>query len=113
MLTIQLRRVKQLLTKADINKQERQAEGFQYAFILWVFWYQHLFPFDMNLPKKLYWNDVTNSVELIVKCLIPSCYQPVDCESIHWKQARKLQATLVRVRNYDWPTDSLTDGDEV
>ena len=29
------------------------------------------------------------------------------------EQARKLQATLVRVRNYDRPTDSLTDGGEV
>ena len=26
----------------------------------------------------------------------------------HQEQARKLQATLVRVRNYDRPTDSLT-----
>ena len=29
------------------------------------------------------------------------------------KQARKLQATLVRVRNYHPPTDLLTDGGEV
>ena len=33
--------------------------------------------------------------------------------SIHIKQARKLQATLVRVRNYHPPTDLLTDRGEV
>ena len=34
-------------------------------------------------------------------------------KEIDVKQARKLQATLVRVRNYHPPTDLLTDGGEV
>ena len=33
--------------------------------------------------------------------------------SVFVKQARKLQATLVRVRNYDLLTGLLTDGGEV
>ena len=33
--------------------------------------------------------------------------------SLNSKQARKLQATLVPVRNYDPPTDLLADGGEV